>query len=177
MVLAMVILLIVGILLFIGMLQTYNSIFYYSLFILVTIVFLLSILIGMPRIVIYSHINYNSNFVTYIKYFFIVTTVINLLLLCVLAFSDKTKKSGFMYVYIISTIVNIIVSIMCTPDIFLEEDIKSLIVDVYGSTGSFITFYLKENWYFLVIALIYSILFSIYIKKKNKYFFKFKKED
>ena len=176
MILAMVILLILGIILFICWLQTYKPAFYIFLFFSITSVFILSIILGMPRMVIFSKFNFHTNFIDVLMYSFFFTTIFNILILIVLAFLKDNKKMIFTFIYIVFTILNIFVSTLCSSKIFLEEDILFIIKESYGSYGGLFFNHLIEHWYFLVLGIIYIILFAIYLKTKNKYFLKIKKE-
>ena len=177
MILAMVILLIIGILAFIGLLKTYKDIYYYIIFLIITIVFILSIITGINCNILFTTIDFHENIVHAIRFLFIFTMITNFLVLLVLAFVGKTKKVGFTFIYFIFTLINVFISTLCISDIFLEEDLEFIVVESYGSYTSLIIHHMIEYWYFLVLGIIYSIAFIIYQKRKSKFILNTKKED
>ena len=177
MILAMVVLLIIGMLAFIGLLKTYNSIYYYIIFLIITIVFILSIITGINGNVLFTTIDFHDNIVHVIRYLFIFTMITNFLVLIVLAFVGKTKKVGFTFIYFIFTLINVFISTLCISDIFLEEDLEFIVIESYGSFNSLIIHHIIEYWYFLILGIFYSIAFIIYQKRKSKFILDIKKED
>ena len=177
MILAMVILLIVGMFSFFALLKTYKNIYYYILFFIISIVFIISIILGINGNVLFTTIDFHENIVHVIRYLFIFTMITNFLVLIVLAFVGKTKKVEFTFIYFLFTLINIFLSTLCVSDIFLEEDLEFIVVEQYGSYNSLIIHHMIEYWYFLVLGIIYTIAFIIYQKRKSKFILNIKKED
>ena len=177
MILAMVVLLIIGMLAFIGLLKTYKSIYYYIIFLIITIVFILSIITGINGNVLFTTIDFHDNIVHVIRYLFIFTMITNFLVLIVLVFVGKTKKVGFTFIYFLFTLLNIFLSTLCISDIFFEEDLEFIVIESYGSFNSLIIYHIIEYWYFLILGIFYSIAFIIYQKRKSNFILDIKKED